>query len=93
MVANRKAWLRALGEFIDHKAGRGVYACVDCGQQGLNVRYVVKAESRVGYALFWCNACLHGISISRVRAPEGCPVWSIDDDQSLAGVPEFLRHE
>ncbi|MFA7768707.1 hypothetical protein [Streptomyces sp. NRRL S-448] len=50
-------------------------------------------NSRIGYALFWCAACLHGIAISRVRAPEGMPIWSIDDPGSTADVPEFIRHD
>ncbi|MFI2430377.1 hypothetical protein [Streptomyces sp. NPDC018693] len=68
-------------------------ACPDCGQDRLQVRYIVHPDSRVGYVLLWCGACLHGISVSRVRAPEGMPTWSIDDPASVDGVPDFTRHE
>ncbi|MGO4630384.1 hypothetical protein AB4225_05485 [Streptomyces sp. 2RAF24] len=92
-MADRAAWLQALGQVADRPGEMGSIVCPDCGQDRLEVRYIVKAETRIGYVLLWCGACLHGIYVSRVRAPEGVASWSIDDPVSLDGVPEFLRHE
>jgi hypothetical protein len=96
-MADREAWLKALARVAeghdpdDDKAGSG--PCPVCGRYRLQVRYIVDTSSRVGYALFWCDACLHGISVSRVRAPEGFRMWPIEDPASVAGVPDFTRDE
>ncbi len=92
-MADRGAWLRALAPIADGQRATGSGPCPDCGRDQLKVRYIVDTNSRIGYALFWCAACLHGIAISRVRAPEGMPIWSIDDPGSTADVPEFIRHD
>ncbi|MGW2276570.1 hypothetical protein [Streptomyces sp. NPDC001770] len=92
-MAGRAAWLRALGKAADRPDGAGPGGCPDCGRMRLVARYLVEPGTRIGYVLFWCDACLHGISVSRVRAPEGFPAWPLDDPGSLDGVPEFTRHE
>ena len=69
-------------------------ACPCCGREAtLRTRYVVDRGTRVGYLLMWCDACLRGISISRVQAPEGAEARWFDDSDALAGVPEFTRCE
>jgi len=92
-MADREAWLKALALVADGLPVTGHGPCPDCGQDQLEVRYIVDANSRIGYALFWCGACLHGITVSRVRAPEGMPTWPIDDPGSTTGVPNFIRHD
>ncbi|WP_395292940.1 hypothetical protein ACF9IK_04530 [Kitasatospora hibisci] len=92
-MADRAAWLQVLGQVADRQGEMGLVSCPDCGRDRLEVRYIVKPETRIGYVLLWCGACLHGISVSRVRAPEGAPTWSIDDPASVDGVPDFARYE
>jgi hypothetical protein len=67
--------------------------CPDCGRRRLEFRYIVDIESRIGYVLFWCNACLRGISVSRVRAPEGMTTYEIGDVAATEGIPNFTRRE
>lgn len=93
VMTGRATWQQALARLADQEAKVDTIACLDCGQLRLQVRYIVNPDTRVGYALFWCSSCLHGISVSRVRAPNGLPTWSIDDLSSLNGVPVFSRHE
>lgn len=91
-MAGRRAWLTVLARTAD--AGRTTgFACPDCGRAHLEARYVVDPASRMGYVLLWCGACLHGITVSRVRAPEAATVWPVNDARSLADVPQFTRHE
>ncbi|MGW2841421.1 hypothetical protein ACWCWD_26935 [Streptomyces sp. NPDC001493] len=92
-MAKRAAWLRALGQVIDRSGDTSPVGCPDCGHHRLAVRYLVDPDSRTGYALFWCDSCLHGILVSRVRAPDGFPTWPLDDPASLDGVPEFTRRD
>lgn len=92
-MASRATWLRMLA---DAKIGTEDSAqgwCPNCGCEQLRARYIADPESRLGYALFWCTACLHGISVSRARAPEGVPVRPIGDPASTVGVPDFQREE
>ncbi|BBA96304.1 hypothetical protein RVR_1543 [Actinacidiphila reveromycinica] len=55
------------------------------------MRYIVDPDSRVGYGLLWCGACLCGITVSRVRAPDGAPTRALSDPEASAGVPDFVR--
>lgn len=91
-MADRAAWLRVLGLVADRQGEVHSLSCPNCGHDQLQVRYIVKPESRIGYVLLWCGACLHGISVSRVRAPKGAPIRSIDDPTSVEDVPNFVRH-
>lgn len=88
-MVNRAEWLTSLSKVIS-EAGNST-ECPNCASGHLEVRYVVDLDSRIGFVLFWCNACLYGISVSRARAPQGLPVKSIADPDALAGVPEFTR--
>jgi hypothetical protein len=90
-MAVRTAWLRVLARAADHQEDLG--PCPDCGQNQLEVRYIVNPETRIGYVLLWCGACLHGISVSRAQAPAGMPTWSLGDPASIDGVPDFTHHE
>lgn len=92
-MTDRAVWLRALGLVGGRRGEVGPVPCPDCGQDRLEVRYLVTPEDRLGYVLLWCGACLRGISVSRVRAPEGAPSRSVDDPASLEDVPDFERHE
>ncbi|WP_435178583.1 hypothetical protein [Actinacidiphila sp. bgisy145] len=90
-MADRDAWLKALALVSNGQRVTTSVPCPACGNHQLEVRYIVDPTSRVGYALFWCGACLHGITVSRVRAPERMVALSIDDPDSTADVPDFVR--
>ncbi|MFJ4616599.1 hypothetical protein [Streptomyces sp. NPDC088812] len=93
-MADRARWLHALAELTDRlsaAAEKGSASCPHCGENRLEYRYVVDPESRIGYVLLWCGACLHGISVSRVKAPEGVPVRSMYAPYPTQGVPPFTR--
>lgn len=92
-MANRTAWLKALSR-LNISAERGAEEpCPNCGRIQLRNRYIVNPESRLGYVLVWCEACLHGVSVSRVRAPDGAPIWPMEDPASVAGIPIFERDD
>jgi hypothetical protein len=91
-MGGRQAWLNSLVAARESGDARHI-PCPNCGRSELKIRYIVNSESRIGYVLFWCEACLHGISVSRVRAPEGIPTYALDDPESIAGVPKFTQLE
>lgn len=92
-MANRAAWLKALSRLNVGADKEAAEPCPNCGRNQIRTRYIANPESRVGYALIWCDACLHGVSVSRVRAPDGAPIWPIEDPDPVAGVPVFKRDE
>lgn len=92
-MADRSNWLRVLAQASGQQGRPHLGECPDCGLPRLQVRFIVNPDTRVGYALLWCAACLRGVLVSRDRAPEGMPVRLLDDPLSTEGVPEFLRHE
>ncbi|MBF9130056.1 hypothetical protein I0C86_14030 [Plantactinospora sp. S1510] len=53
--------------------------CPECGHDALRLVFTGDLETAVGYASFWCDHCLNGISISRVPIPPGAVVRSIHD--------------
>lgn len=76
-------WLSPLAQVTEPSAAH--LSCPDCHNDSLNIRYVVGPSTRVGYVLFWCSSCLHGITVSRARAPEGVEVWPLDGPTSAEG--------
>ncbi|MFF3933594.1 hypothetical protein [Streptomyces hirsutus] len=92
-MANRKIWLKVLTVIAEGGGEALRTPCPDCGQFQLELRYIVDAESRIGHALFWCNECLHGVTVSRVRAPKGIPTYTFGEPAAMEGVPNLIRHE
>jgi hypothetical protein len=90
-ASSRKVWIKVLASINDN-GDVGNTPCPDCEEHRLEVRYMTMAPDRMGYLLFWCWACLHGISASRVKAPEGLPLWDVTDPRALTDVPDFVRH-
>ncbi|MGW4646322.1 hypothetical protein [Kitasatospora sp. NPDC004289] len=90
-MANHDTWVRTLGRVADLRGDPGSLPCPDCSRDRLAVRYVVDPGTRIGYGLLWCDACLHGISLSRLRAPDGAAIRSIHDPAATEGVPDFIR--
>lgn len=67
--------------------------CPTCGQQRVDYMYIGDAETRIGYLVIWCPACLHGVRMSRVRAPAGVHFMTFTDpdDAFVARVPTFTE--
>jgi len=91
-MSDRAIWLKTLPLAVAAAADEPI-SCPTCGQKRLEFRYIGDPSTRIGYVLLWCNACLHGISVSRVRAPESVVMGGFDDPHALAGVPQFLCYE
>ena len=67
--------------------------CPSCSRQTLMLRYVVSLDSRIGYLVFWCDSCLRGLKVSRVEAPDGVAVRSLEDPSALEGLPSIAYVE
>lgn len=85
--------MRVLATATDRGGDVTSVSCPDCGARQLALRYVVDPDTRIGYALLWCDANLHGITVSRVQAPEGASIFPLGEPSAVEGVPDFYRHE
>ncbi|MEU9688439.1 hypothetical protein [Amycolatopsis japonica] len=92
--SRRTNWISTLISVIDGGSDRiDHHPCPRCEKNRLEVRYLGYPESRLATVYLWCNACLHGIQISRARAPEGMTLYPIKDPASADGIPDFVRHQ
>jgi hypothetical protein len=64
--------------------------CPSCGRGTVHVTYVGDPDSRMGYAIAWCDVCLKGIYLSRLEIPEGVEMLTFDtpEEKFAAVVPE-----
>jgi hypothetical protein len=63
--------------------------CPSCGRGKVHVSYTGDPSTRIGYAIAWCDVCLKGIYISRLRIPDGAEMFTFDtpDEEIDAVVP------
>lgn len=90
-LSGRTNWLCVYAHFVADPNHRQTRSCPNCGQKNYGIRNIADPESRIGYALFWCESCLYGITVSRAKAPAGTRIWPIDDPASVADVPKFTQ--
>ena len=90
-MTDREKWLKLVPLIAE--GGITTASCPNCKRISLDFRYIVSPTDHIGYLLLWCNSCLHGISVSRVRAPKDVAVRWFDDPDALKDIPDFTRHE
>lgn len=52
--------------------------CPKCNKKDIDHIYVGDINSRLGFMEVWCNSCLHGIHISRVKIPNDMEMLSFE---------------
>jgi hypothetical protein len=80
---------------IDELPQEPQHACPECGQRALHLQYVVAPDKHTGFLSFWCSQCLHGIDVSRVKAPssvDALPLSTSPEDIAKR-IPRFVRVE
>ena len=80
------AWAKAYVGKLDGRKPR----CPECGKGPISWRLAGDPESRVGYAILWCEACRKGCHLSRVQFPGGVSFLPMSDgDDVVRGIPEI----
>lgn len=59
-------------------------ACPNCQSTSLKLVFTSWKGGDIGYASFWCEECLFGISLSRVNIPAGAQI-RVSDGTSIVG--------
>lgn len=87
-MSSRDEWMKLLASIIDDEQhDTAKYPCPHCGRHQLDLRYVGYPETGLASVYFWCDNCLHGIDVSRAKAPRGVPVHGFDEP----GIPDYAR--
>jgi hypothetical protein len=85
-------WLKQFGRISKDPDSAVSATCLSCGEGPLRIQFVADAETRVGYAAMWCEACMQGIHVSRARVP--AQVSFLTFEQAADGaLPDFLAIE
>lgn len=84
-------WIAAYEMVYVALPSRGDVPCPACGHSELRLVFTGDLDRAVGYASFWCEACLHGVVISRVPIPDGAVARSRDvpPEERLPKIPNF----
>ena len=66
-------------------------ACPNCGYEGLRLAFTGDIATAIGWAAFWCDNCLQGITLSRVPIPDGAVVRDISQppERRRPLIPDF----
>lgn len=65
-----KSWQKVILQILNNPQQVNKIKCPNCSKCGIDYIYVGEKESRIGYLQVWCNECLKGSYVSRVKAPE-----------------------
>jgi hypothetical protein len=77
-----EAWMSAFSRIHDAAPADADVACPSCDKGRVRVSYTGDPQSRIGYAIAWCDVCLHGIHLSRVRIPDGVEMLTFESTEA-----------
>jgi hypothetical protein len=91
MTATFDEWLVAYDEVYAALPDAADVACPNCGHHTLRLVFTGDLDRAVGFASFWCDTCLQGVSISRAPIPDGAIVKDIHLplDEQPPEIPDF----
>jgi hypothetical protein len=82
-------WSRLTARIIQGETSTEEEICPNCGARTVRCVALGNESTRMGYALCWCDTCLNGISISRIKVHEDFPLHPFSVDPDLLNVPRF----
>lgn len=87
-----KIWLMTSANIAKNIKDVSNVNCPTCGRKTLDYLYIGDKKTKTGYLQVWCHHCLNGISIDRVRIPEGAKMLPFDTQEDLDEVvPRYNR--
>lgn len=82
-------WSLLAGRIISAEIRAEEADCPHCGARTVRCMAMGDPATRIGYALCWCDTCLNGIHISRMKASTAFTLHEWGDKEAIAGIPEF----
>jgi hypothetical protein len=85
-----EAWMQAFSRVRDALPDKVAVPCPSRGDGTVRVSFTADPETRIGYAIAWCDVCLNGIYVSRCAAPPGVDILTFDatDEERDAVIPD-----
>ena len=81
-------WLNLVSKLAEHL---DEVFCPNCGKHMINYLYIGDEKTRMGYLQIWCESCLTGIYVSRVKAPEEAKMIFFDQvEERDSIIPDYL---
>lgn len=78
-----KLWLMASANIAKNIKDVDNVHCPTCGRKTLDYLYIGDKKTKIGYLHVWCHHCFNGISVSRVKIPEGAKMLSFNTQKDL----------
>ncbi|MFI6173516.1 hypothetical protein ACIBCN_42525 [Nocardia sp. NPDC051052] len=89
----RAIWLEVFSGIINDPASLPQTSCPNCAAVPVRVAFIGPPGTSAGSGLLWCDACLFGISLSRMNVPNEFEVMSsstpVGDILETASIPDF----
>lgn len=90
-MGNFSLWLKLSADISSNPDKNIAHSCPECQSEAIDFQYVGDITSRVGYLAIWCNSCLNGIHLSRVKVPESADLLAFDDSKVKERIPVYKQ--
>lgn len=71
-------WLKIYIDLIENNEA----VCPNCNSNQINVKLAGDSKNMMGFGVVWCQKCLNGIRLSRIKIPENISFTPIDKAES-----------
>ncbi|MCD1259456.1 hypothetical protein B5M42_011485 [Paenibacillus athensensis] len=85
------AWLKLTVDLSGNPDPNPIRYCPECESDKIDFQYVGDPSSRIGFLSIWCENCLNGIHISRVKAPKSAELLAFGDANVKERIPHFKQ--
>ena len=76
--------------YLKKQAGEADVMCPCCGETNVAFVFIGNRETKMGYAIVWCEKCLKGAHISRAKAALDQEIVPMDEaEETLNKLPEI----
>jgi len=76
-------WIKVAATIAKESQEISNISCPHCKDKNLDYLYIGDEKTHIGYVQIWCNTCLTGINISRVKIPKEAKTISFDSGVDL----------
>lgn len=88
---NFDKWMKIGIKMMDKLPDISPLKCPKCETNDIRILYTGDKETRLGCLDVWCNSCLHGIHISRVKVPVTADNVAFKTDWDMQTIPNYKQ--
>lgn len=87
-----KEWLSIAEKIREATPNSLKLNCPNCNSCKIGYEFIGDDQEKVGYFLIWCNDCLEGVHISRIKIPERAKIIPFEASSELIShIPNFKK--